>query len=89
MPSGLIAMTVIVTVASVVTVRPQLPSRPMHAVVKVWNGYCMTEMSAVTVKYVTFLTKKFLSSKDVFSFKIWQSLQLKRPVRPRPGWSGA
>ncbi len=61
MPSGLIAMTVIVTVASVVTVRPQLPSRPMHAVVKVWNGYCMTEMSAVTVKYLTFLTKKWAS----------------------------
>ena len=61
MPSGLMAMTVIVTVMSVMTVRPQLPPRSMHAVTKAWKGCCMTEMSAVTVKYLTFLTKKWAS----------------------------
>ena len=67
MPSGLMAVTVIVTVMSVVTVRPQLPPRSMHAVAKAWNGCCMTVMSVMTVKYTTYLTKRSLSSRDVLS----------------------
>jgi len=52
------AMTVIVTVMSVVTVRPQSPTRPMHAVAKAWKGRCVSVMSVMTVKYTTYLMRR-------------------------------
>jgi hypothetical protein len=49
------AVTVIGAAGSLLTLLSRLLLWPMHVVAKVWSGYWMTPMSAVTVKSVAFL----------------------------------